>query len=418
MLRTPQFYMLYAAFVMMATGGLLVTANAGPIAQSWGIPAAALAVATSFNALANGGSRIFWGWVSDRTGRELAMGVAFLLQAICLVLVLTVGRLSGTLFTLTLVLTFFTWGEVFSLFPSIVGDYFGTRSATSNYGVMYSAKGVAAIIGGGLAAHVDSVEGALREPRRLERLLNVHAVIDDVGDELGVGLCLIPGAHDAEADTKVALLHEPRDDRVQRTLARCQHVRVVFVEREERAAILQREAGASRHQPAAEPLVDALNERHDVAVAIDCGKIDRVAAVARGDRIDRDRLGSHGRRVRPDQPRARFRSLLVHERRHRDAPELRIGGVPQHVRVGALLGLDHHVQRCGGREAVVAQRELLHQVEHDQRGDALRVGWNFVDAPSMIGRRNGIDPLGLEVPQIFGSHRPAVGARAFEDCGG
>jgi OFA family oxalate/formate antiporter-like MFS transporter len=152
MLRTPQFYFLYAAFVMMATGGLLVTANAGPIAQSWGIPAAALAVATSFNALANGGSRIFWGWVSDRTGRELAMGVAFLLQAACLVLVLTVGRLSGTLFTVTLVLTFFTWGEVFSLFPSIVGDYFGTKYATSNYGVMYSAKGVAAIIGGGLAA--------------------------------------------------------------------------------------------------------------------------------------------------------------------------------------------------------------------------------------------------------------------------
>jgi MFS family permease len=152
MLRTPQFYLLYVAFVMMATGGLLVTANAGPIAQSWGIPAAALAVATSFNALANGGSRIFWGWVSDRTGRELAMGVAFLLQAACLVLVLTVGRLSGTLFTLTLVLTFFTWGEVFSLFPSIVGDYFGTKSATSNYGVMYSAKGVAAIIGGGVAA--------------------------------------------------------------------------------------------------------------------------------------------------------------------------------------------------------------------------------------------------------------------------
>ncbi len=65
---------------------------------------------------------------------------------------LTVGRLSGTLFTVTLVLTFFTWGEVFSLFPSIVGDYFGTKYATSNYGVMYSAKGVAAIIGGGLAA--------------------------------------------------------------------------------------------------------------------------------------------------------------------------------------------------------------------------------------------------------------------------
>jgi len=152
MLRTPQFYVLYTMFVMMATGGLLVTAHAGPMAASWSIPAGALAAATSFNALANGGSRIFWGWASDRIGRELAMGIAFTLQAVCLVLVLTVGRLSGTLFTITLIFTFFTWGEIFSLFPSLVADYFGTRCATENYGVMYSAKGVAAIISGGVAA--------------------------------------------------------------------------------------------------------------------------------------------------------------------------------------------------------------------------------------------------------------------------
>jgi OFA family oxalate/formate antiporter-like MFS transporter len=152
MLRTPQFYVLYAMFVMMAVGGLLVTANAGPMAVAWGIPATALAAATSFNAIANGGSRIFWGWVSDKIGRELAMGIAFALQALCLVLVLTVGRLSGTLFTVTLIATFFTWGEIFSLFPSLTADYYGTKSSTANYGVMYSAKGVASIIGGGVAA--------------------------------------------------------------------------------------------------------------------------------------------------------------------------------------------------------------------------------------------------------------------------
>ena len=152
MLRTPQFFVLYLSFVMMATGGLLVTANAGSIARAWGIPATALAAATSLNALANGGSRIFWGWVSDRIGRELAMGIAFVLQAFCLMFVLTLGPMSGTLFTITLVLTFFTWGEIFSLFPSIVGDYYGPKHATANYGLMYSAKGVASIIGGGLAA--------------------------------------------------------------------------------------------------------------------------------------------------------------------------------------------------------------------------------------------------------------------------
>jgi OFA family oxalate/formate antiporter-like MFS transporter len=152
MLRTPQFYFLYIAFVSMATGGLLVTANAGPMAQSWGIPLAALTFATQMNAVANGASRIFWGWASDKIGRERAMVIAFIANAVCLLSVLTLGRQSGTLFTITLVLTFFTWGEVFSLFPSITGDYFGTKSATANYGVMYSAKGVAAIIGGGVGA--------------------------------------------------------------------------------------------------------------------------------------------------------------------------------------------------------------------------------------------------------------------------
>jgi len=151
MLRTPQFYVMYAAFLMMATGGLLLTLNAGPIATAWGV-AAALAVAQSLNAVANGASRVFWGWVSDRTGREAAMFVGFVLHAICLLLVTVLGQTSGTWFTVTLVLAFFTWGELYSLFPAMLGDYYGTRHATSNYGVLYSAKGVASILGGWVAA--------------------------------------------------------------------------------------------------------------------------------------------------------------------------------------------------------------------------------------------------------------------------
>lgn len=152
MLRTPHFYALYAMFVLMATGGLLVTAQAGPVSTSWGISASTLLLATTLNPIANGLSRISWGWVSDRLGRENTMIVAFSLQAICLFLVLTIGRLSPAFFVVTLLLVFFTWGEVFSLFPSITGDYFGTRHATSNYGWVYSAKGVASILGGVVAA--------------------------------------------------------------------------------------------------------------------------------------------------------------------------------------------------------------------------------------------------------------------------
>jgi OFA family oxalate/formate antiporter-like MFS transporter len=152
MLSMPQFYVMYLMFVLMATGGLLVTANAGPMARSWGLPAAALTLAGTLSPMANGASRIFWGWVSDRLGREYTMVVAFGLQAVCLCLVVAFGRVSGGWFAFTLVLVYFTWGEIFSLFPAMSADYFGTRHATSNYGVLYSAKGVASIMGAWVAA--------------------------------------------------------------------------------------------------------------------------------------------------------------------------------------------------------------------------------------------------------------------------
>jgi MFS transporter, OFA family, oxalate/formate antiporter len=146
-LTTPQFYVMYVMFVLMATGGLLVTANAGPIAKTWGLSALALTWATTLSPLANGASRIFWGWASDRIGREMAMIIAFTLQAFCLALVVILGPTSPFWFSATLVLVYFTWGEIYSLFPSASADYFGARHATSNYAVLYTAKGVATAIG-------------------------------------------------------------------------------------------------------------------------------------------------------------------------------------------------------------------------------------------------------------------------------
>jgi OFA family oxalate/formate antiporter-like MFS transporter len=152
MLRTPHFYVLYLMMLMMGVGGLMVTANVSAVGKSLGIGASAIAVAIGFNAIGNGSSRIFWGWVSDYLGRERTMMIAFLLQAVFLTSVLTLGRRSETLFIVSLALVIFTWGEVYSLFPSATADYFGTTNASSNYGFMYSSKGVASIIGGGIAA--------------------------------------------------------------------------------------------------------------------------------------------------------------------------------------------------------------------------------------------------------------------------
>jgi MFS transporter, OFA family, oxalate/formate antiporter len=148
-LRTPQFYVMYVAFVLMATGGLLVTANAGPMARSWGF---SITLAATLSPLANGAARVVWGWASDRLGRENTMIVTFVLQAFCLVAVAAFGQRSTVWFAATLIAVYFTWGQIYSLFPSASADYFGTKHATSNYAVLYTAKGVASIIGGYVAA--------------------------------------------------------------------------------------------------------------------------------------------------------------------------------------------------------------------------------------------------------------------------
>jgi OFA family oxalate/formate antiporter-like MFS transporter len=150
---------MYAMFVLMATGGLLVTANAGPMARSWGFSAATLTLTATLSPLANGSARIFWGWASDRIGRENTMVLTFVMQAVCLYLVTAVGSLSPALFATTLVLVYFTWGQIYSLFPSTSGDYFGTRHATSNYAVLYTAKGVASLIGAWVGAQLFELTG-------------------------------------------------------------------------------------------------------------------------------------------------------------------------------------------------------------------------------------------------------------------
>jgi OFA family oxalate/formate antiporter-like MFS transporter len=159
-LATPRFYWMYAAFVLMATGGLLVTANAGPMSRAWGFEPAVLTLAATLSPLANGGARIFWGWASDYLGRENTMILTFVLQAVCLFMVIALGQTSAAWFVASLVAVYFTWGQIYSLFPSTSGDYFGTRYATSNYAVLYTAKGVAAVIGGWFAARLAEQSGS------------------------------------------------------------------------------------------------------------------------------------------------------------------------------------------------------------------------------------------------------------------
>jgi OFA family oxalate/formate antiporter-like MFS transporter len=165
MLRTPIFWLMFAMMTMMSTGGLMVTSNFAAFARDFGVAdalflgAAALPLALTFDRLTNGFTRPFFGWVSDKIGRENTMGFAFGLEA-CAIALLLLFRQDPALFVLLSGIVFFGWGEIFSLFPSTLTDTFGSRHATTNYGFLYMAQGIGSILGGPLAALLRAASGS------------------------------------------------------------------------------------------------------------------------------------------------------------------------------------------------------------------------------------------------------------------
>ncbi|HKD08859.1 MAG TPA: oxalate/formate MFS antiporter [Bryobacteraceae bacterium] len=152
MLRTPQFYVLYIMMLMVGIGGLMAAAQVAPVARNFKVSAMALTIALSLNPIGNGASRFLWGWISDSLGRERTMATAFFLQAAFLASVVTIGRWGNVWFVVTMAMVFLTWGELYVLFPTMLADFFGARHAASNYAFLYSTKGVASILAGGIAA--------------------------------------------------------------------------------------------------------------------------------------------------------------------------------------------------------------------------------------------------------------------------
>jgi MFS transporter, OFA family, oxalate/formate antiporter len=152
MLRQPQFYVLYIMMLLAGVGGLMASAQAKVVADNFRIGTTAVAIALSLNPIGNGIGRVSWGWVSDHLGREWTMFLAFFLQSLFLLSVVTVGRRGDVWFVASMAMVFMTWGAVYALFPAVSGDMFGTRHAASNYSILYSTKGLASILAGWLAA--------------------------------------------------------------------------------------------------------------------------------------------------------------------------------------------------------------------------------------------------------------------------
>jgi OFA family oxalate/formate antiporter-like MFS transporter len=157
MLKTPQFYQLWAMLVLAASAGLMIIAHVAIIAQKqanwqWGfVPVAMLAI---FNTL----GRLVSGFLSDRIGRPRTMVLAFVLQAI--------NMLTFEYYTTPALLVFgsavagLCYGTIFTLMPAATADFYGMRNLGVNYGLVFTAFGVAGVTGPILGGRICDLTGS------------------------------------------------------------------------------------------------------------------------------------------------------------------------------------------------------------------------------------------------------------------
>jgi OFA family oxalate/formate antiporter-like MFS transporter len=184
-LRTPTFWVMYVMFTLVAAGGLMAVAQLGPIAKDFkvadvpltliGITLPALTFALSLNNIMNGITRPVLGFISDRVGREVTMFWAFLLEGLGIFALIKFG---GTPLSFVLLsgLVFFAWGEIFSIFPATTRDHFGQKYATTNYGMLYTAKGTGSLLVP-IASIIKASTGSWTEVLVIAAIMNVVAAV-------------------------------------------------------------------------------------------------------------------------------------------------------------------------------------------------------------------------------------------------
>jgi OFA family oxalate/formate antiporter-like MFS transporter len=184
-LRSPVFWVMYVMFVLVAAGGLMAVAQLAPIAKDFGIANVrvtilaislpALTYALSLNNIMNGITRPVLGWVSDRIGREVTMFWAFLVEGLGIFALMLFGH-SPVGFVLLSGLVFFAWGEIYSIFPSTTRDHFGQKFATTNYGMLYTAKGTGSLVVP-LASVLTAMTGSWSAALAVAAVFNIIAAV-------------------------------------------------------------------------------------------------------------------------------------------------------------------------------------------------------------------------------------------------
>jgi len=153
-IKLPEFWMLWLAFVLSAMSGLMVIGSYAAFAKSvdsldnyiYIIGTADFVLVGSLAALFNGLGRIAWGQLADLITYKKSMLIMFIAQASLMFLYFTTNG-NAVYFLVITCAIYFCFGGNFSLFPTATADLFGSKNLGPNYGVVFTAYGVAGFIG-------------------------------------------------------------------------------------------------------------------------------------------------------------------------------------------------------------------------------------------------------------------------------
>jgi MFS transporter, OFA family, oxalate/formate antiporter len=146
-LRTPTFYFMWIAYALGTAAGLMVISQLIPFAKSAGIPGAALPViGLVIGAVGNASGRILSGWMSDAMGRLNVLRLMIGISAVAMPLLYLTGGNVAALYVMVFIV-YWCYGTQLSVNASTTSDFWGTKNAGINYGLLFTSWGVAGIIG-------------------------------------------------------------------------------------------------------------------------------------------------------------------------------------------------------------------------------------------------------------------------------
>jgi OFA family oxalate/formate antiporter-like MFS transporter len=176
MVRTHQWFLIYFSFTVTVSIVLIFGAHMKMLAQEFDLPENWFHWLLVLFPLGNGLSRVMAGTVSDRIGRERTMMIFYSLLGVSIICLVLFGQRAMVFVSIVLIASLLG-GAPFSLYPATIGDYYGARHSTANYGMTYTAKAWAGLIAGWLSGYLAMKFGSYKLPLLMVALSSLGAAV-------------------------------------------------------------------------------------------------------------------------------------------------------------------------------------------------------------------------------------------------